>query len=46
VPFLMTVAPVGLFNGQGVVCEVVGGLGRVLSQDEKMTKNLLFFFFS
>jgi hypothetical protein len=33
VPVLMTVAPVGLLNGRGVVREVAGGLGRVLSQD-------------
>jgi hypothetical protein len=33
VPVLMTVAPMGLLNGWGVVCEVAGGLGRVLSQD-------------
>jgi hypothetical protein len=32
---LMTVAPVGLLNGRGVVREVAGGLGRVMSQDEK-----------
>jgi hypothetical protein len=30
---LMTVAPVGLLNGQGVIREVAGGLGKVLSQD-------------
>jgi hypothetical protein len=30
---LMTVAPVGLLNGRGVIREVAGGLGRVLSQD-------------
>jgi hypothetical protein len=33
VPILMTMAPVGLLNGRGVVREVMGGLGRVLSQD-------------
>jgi hypothetical protein len=33
VPILMTVAPVGLLNGRGVIREVTGGLGRVLSQD-------------
>jgi hypothetical protein len=39
------VAPVGLLDGQEVIREVAGGPGRVLSQDEKMTKNLLTFFF-